>query len=266
MASYGLTGPPGIQGITGITGPTGDQGIHGFQGPNKYYGPLGFSGITGMDGKQGPGGPIGPTGPTGIKGFTGMQGMDGVQGPMGITGPAYANTAGWIADGRNMYSNQTSNVGINISNPAFPLDISGIVNISKIAYVTNMCEYINTLTAVSTNTYNINYANGSMFYLSTPPTSTMTARIYNLPSLTDTTRSYIVNLIYKGTGANYYVNSVNVTNTNTPGAGASNITPKFTQMVYLTLITSSNLIIQTIVYLYLGGNAYVISGVNGYAS
>lgn len=264
MASYGFTGPPGIQGITGITGPTGDQGINGFQG-RPVYGPSGFSGIFGMDGMQGFYGPIGPTGPTGLRGLTGMQGADGYQGPIGSTGAAYATTANWITDGKNMYSNQTSNIGINNTNPGYLLDISGNVNFSKITYVTNMCEFINTITAVSTNTYNVNYANGSMFFLSTAPTSTMRVNIFNLPSLTDTTRSYIINLIYKGTSANNYVNLVNVTNTSTPGAGAS-ITPKFLQTIYISSITSANLIIQTIVYFYLGGNSYIVSSVNGYGS
>lgn len=265
MTSDGFTGPPGIQGIAGITGPTGDQGIDGFQG-SPVYGPYGFSGIFGMDGKQGSCGPVGPTGPTGLRGLTGMQGVDGYQGTIGSTGVAYATTANWMMDGKNMYLNQTSNIGINNVNPAFPLDISGNVNFSKIAYVTNIGEYINTITAVSTNTYNINYENGSMFYLSTPPTSTMTINVFNLPSLTDTTHSYIINLIYKGTNANYYVNQANVTNTSTPGAGDSTITPNFLQTVYISSISSSNLIIQTIVYFYLGGSAYIVSSVNGYGS
>jgi hypothetical protein len=129
-----------------------------------------------------------------------------------------------------------------------------------------MCEKITTLTAASTNTYNIDYSKGSLFYLSTAPTGTMKVNIYNLPSLTDATRSYIVNFIYNGTSANNYVNLVNVTKTSTPGSGVSNITPKFIRSIFISTIGSSNLIFQTIIYFYLGGTAYVVSSVNGYGS
>lgn len=261
----GLTGPPGLIGIIGNTGLTGTQGIYGKQGATGPPGIQGPSGIQGMDGPQGIPGLIGPAGPIGPRGPTGEKGCDGPAGPVGITGIAYASTENWTMDGKNMYVS-SGNIGIRQPNPAYTLDVSGSVNISKISYVTNMCEYINTLTASATNTYNINYANGSLFYLSTPPTATMRVNIFNLPSLTDTTHSYILNFIYKGTSANYYINTVNVTNTSTAGAGVSNITPKFIQTVYISTITSSNLIFQTIVYFYLGSTSYVISSVNGYAT
>jgi len=261
----GFTGPPGLIGTIGNTGLTGIQGVYGIQGRTGPPGIQGPSGIQGMDGTQGVPGPTGPKGPTGTQGPMGAQGIYGPEGPVGITGAAYAYTAGWVTDGRNMYTG-TQNIGIGKSNPGYSLDVSGSVNISKISYVTNMCEYINTLTASSTNTYNINYANGSLFYLSTAPTSTMRVNIFNLPSLTDTTRSYILNFIYKGTSANNYINTVNVTNTSTPGAGVSNITPKFIQSVSISSITSANLVFQTIVYLYIGSTVYVVSSVNGYAS
>lgn len=260
----GFTGPPGETGPIGVIGLTGIQGIVGQQGPIGYPGELGPVGIQGMDGPQGRPGITGPKGPTGGIGSIGIQGIYGPEGPKGITGAAFATTANWTtAYDTNMYSTD-GNVGIGLSNPAYSLDISGTVNISKISYVTNMCEYINTLTAATTNTYNVNYATGSLFFLSTAPTANMTVKIYNLPSLTDTTHSYIVNFIYKGTGQNYYVNAVNVTNAATPSAGATT-TPKFLQTVYVSSITSSNLIFQTVVYFYLGTSSYIVSSVNGYA-
>lgn len=261
----GQKGPQGPDGQQGISGPTGIQGMDGFQG-YPYLGLLGNSGLYGMDGPLGIAGSKGSTGPTGQQGLRGATGMDGPQGVQGVTGSAYAYTKNWITYGTNTYSTNTGNIGINKTNPAYTIDVSGGLNISKITYVTNMCEFITTLTAASTNTYNIDYSRGSMFFLSTAPTSTMTVRIFNLPSLTDTTRSYILNFIYRGTSANNYVNSVNVTRTSTPGSGASNITPKFLQTVYISSITSANLIFQTVVYFYLGGNAYVVSSVNGYGS
>ena len=263
----GQKGPQGIDGQPGNPGPTGMDGMYGFQGiPYPYNGPFGNSGLSGMEGPQGIAGPTGKMGPTGQNGLRGATGNDGLQGPIGITGSAYAYTKSWITYGTNTYSTNPGNIGINNANPAYNIDVSGSLNISKITYVTNMCEFITTLTAISTNTYNIDYSKGSLFFLSTAPTSTMTIRIFNLPSLTDTTRSYILNFIYKGTSANNYVNSVNVTKTSTPGSGVSNITPKFLQPIFLSSITSANLIFQTVVYFYLGGSAYVVSSVNGYGS
>ena len=261
----GFTGPPGAIGILGNTGLTGTAGIYGEQGSTGYTGILGPYGEQGMDGPQGEPGTTGPVGPTGQRGPIGMQGIDGPEGPIGMTGFAFASTANWTTpNDKNTYSTG-GNIGIGVSNPVYLLDVNGTVNISKISYVTNMCEYINTLTASATNVYNINYATGSLFFLSTAPTANMTVKIYNLPSITDTTRSYIVNFIYKGTGQNYYVNAVNVTSASTPSAGATT-TPKFLQTVYVSSITSSNLIFQTVVYFYLGTTSYIVSSVNGYAS
>jgi len=254
----GFTGSPGLIGTIGNIGLTGTQGVYGKQGST------GIPGIQGMDGPQGRPGPTGLKGPTGTLGPRGAQGIYGPEGPIGITGAAYAYNVGWVMDGKNMYTG-TQNIGIGKSNPAYSLDINGSVNISKISYVTNMCEYINTLTASATNTYNINYASGSLFFLSTAPSSTMTIRVFNLPSLTDRTRSYIMNFIYKGTSANNYINSVNVTNTATPGAGTS-YTPKFQQAILISSISSANLIFQTVIYFYIGTTPHVVSSVNGYAS
>jgi len=262
----GQKGPQGLIGPQGIAGPTGIQGIDGFQSSISNLGPFGDSGLYGMDGPLGIAGPMGPTGPTGQQGLSGDIGMDGPQGVQGITGSAAAYTKNWITYGTNTYSTNSGNIGINKTNPAYTIDVSGSLNISKITYVTNMSEQIITLTAVSTNTYNIDYSRGSLFFLSTTPTSRMTVNVFNLPSLTDTTRSYVLNFIYKGTSANNYVNSVNVTKTSTPGSGGSNITPKFLQTIYISSVTSSNLIFQTVIYFYLGGNAHVVSSVNGYGS
>ena len=154
-------------------------------------------------------------------------------------------------------------VGINNENPAYPLDVSGSLNVTNTSFVTNISEKIIT-TSGSSNVYALDYSKGSVFYLSTAPTGEMTFQIYNMPSVTDSTRSYIVSVIYKGTSTNNYATTVNVSTT-TAGAG-SNYTPKFTATPSIGSISSSNLVFQQVIYVYLGSTGYVVSNVNGYGS
>lgn len=266
MSSIGPTGPQGIQGLQGLTGAQGIQGMTGIQGITGMQGQAGPQGIQGYTGPQGF---IGPTGSQGPVGSTGPQGLPGVTGPQGVMGPqgyAYAYTSLWTTNGSNMYfvpPTGGTGVGINNDNPAYPLDVSGSLNVTKTSFVTNISEKIVTATG-SSNVYALDYSQGSVFYLSTAPTAAMTFQIYNMPSVTNTTRSYVVSVIYKGTSANYYATTVNVSTT-TAGAG-SNYTPKFTATPSIGSITSSNLVFQQVIYVYLGSTGYVVSNVNGYGS
>lgn len=265
MSSYGPTGPQGIQGLQGITGAQGIQGSTGIQGPTGIQGQAGSQGSQGVTGPQGY---IGPTGPQGYVGPTGLQGVIGVTGPQGVQGPqgyAYSYTSLWITNGSNMYFVPPAGgtgVGINNATPAFPLDVSGSMNISKTSFVTNISEKIISVTGTS-NAYTLDYSNGSIFYLSTAPTAAMTINIRNVPSITDNTRSYVLSIIYNGTAANYYATSVNVS---TNASAGTTYTPKFTSTPSITAITSAQLVIQQIIYVYLGTTGYVVSNVNGYGS
>jgi hypothetical protein len=153
-------------------------------------------------------------------------------------------------------------VGINNTTPAYPLDVSGSVNITKTSFVTNISEKIISVTG-SSNAYTLDYSVGSIFYLSTAPTAAMTINIRNVPSITDTTHSYVLSIIYNGTAANNYATTVNVS-TNT--SAGTTYTPKFTSTPSITAITSAQLVIQQIIYVYLGTTGYVVSNVNGYGS
>lgn len=249
--NQGIQGPQGIQGSTGIQGPIGPQGI---QGPTGVQGNVGLQGIQGN---------IGPTGPQGIQG---QQGIQGVQGPAsGYTGSAGTNSLWSVDPSQNMYfmvSNTATGVGINTI-PGYSLDISGSLNVSKTSYVSAISEKINTVNGTS-NVYNINVSLGSIFYLSTVPTANMTFQLYNIPSITDASHSYVVSMIYKGTLSNFYGNSVNISNT-TAGSGVTYI-PKFTSIPNISSISSSQLIIQQIIFLYLAGSGFVISNISGYGS
>lgn len=265
MSSFGPTGPQGIQGLQGVTGSQGIQGPTGIQG---LTGTQGQAGIQGIQGNTGPQGVLGPTGPQGLVGSTGPQGIVGVTGPQGVQGPqgyAYAYSSLWTTNGSNMYFVQPSGgtgVGINTTTPAYPLDVSGSVNITKTSFVTNISEKIISVTG-SSNAYTLDYSAGSIFYLSTAPTAAMTINVRNVPSITDTTHSYVLSIIYNGTAANYYATSVNVSTTTSTG---TTYTPKFTSTPSITAITTSQLVIQQIIYVYLGTTGYVVSNVNGYGS
>ena len=247
MSEYGPTGPQGVQGIQGITGPQGIQGIQGIQGQQGFQGQAGSQGVQGNTGPQGvlgstgPQGYIGPTGPQGPYGNTGAQGIpgpQGLQGPnSGLTGPTGSNSL-WISNTGNMYfipSSGSTGVGINTNTPKYTLDISGSLNVSSIAnivrtiYLSNISENIyNAVYSGTANTYNLDYAQSSIFFISNSPSATglMTYNLFNLPTITDPSHSIIVSVIYKGTGSNYYANSVNVSTT-TAGSGTPFV-PSFT--------------------------------------
>jgi len=249
--TQGIQGPTGMQGSTGIQGPVGQQGIQGQQG---------VQGNVGLRGLQGE---IGPTGPQGIQGQQGIQGP-----PSGYTGAAGTSSLWSTDNSQNMYFTVPSTaigVGINNTNPKYTLDISGNINVSKTSYVSAISERINIVSS-SSNIYMLNASLGSIFYLSTPPTANMTLQIYNIPSITDTGHTYVFSVIYNGVFANYYGNSVNITTNSSAGTGGTNYTPKFTSVPNLSSISSSQLIIQQIIYLYLGVSGYVISNVSGYGS
>ena len=247
-----------IQGPTGMQGATGMQGVMGQQGIPGQTGAQGNVGLQGIQGE------IGPTGPQGIQG---QQGIQGIQGPAsGYTGPAGTSSLWSTDNSQNMFFNVSSTaigVGIN-TNPRYTLDISGNLNISKTSYVAAISERINTVTS-SSNVYELNASLGSIFYLSNIPSGNMTLQIYNIPSITDAGHSFVVSVIYNGNFTSYYGNSVNITSSNTAGTG-TNYTPKLTNVPSLSSISNSQLIVQQIIYLYLGGTGYVISNISGYGS
>jgi hypothetical protein len=253
-----------MQGQQGIQGPTGMQGPQGFQGPQGSQGIPGQQGIQGNVGLQGLKGDIGPTGPQGIQG---QQGIQGVQGPAsGYTGQAGTNSLWTVDNSQNMYftvSSTAKGVGINTT-PKYTLDISGNLNISKTSYMSAISERINSVTG-SSNVYILNASLGSIFYLSTAPTANMTLQIYNIPSITDAGHTFVISVIYNGISANFYTDTVNITNTSSAGTGTNYIL-QFTSTPNISNIGNSKLIVQQIIYLYLGGNGYAISNVSGYGS
>jgi hypothetical protein len=221
-------------GFQGIQGPTGMQGIQGIQGSVGPQGIQGEQGVQGNVGLQGLQGEIGPTGPQGIQGQQGIQGP-----PSGYTGSPGTNSLWSVDNSQNMYFTVPSNatgVGIN-TNPKYTLDISGNINVSKTSYMSSISERINNVTG-SSNVYILNASLGSIFYLSTAPTSNITLQIYNISSITDAGHTFVISVIYNGTSANFYANSVNVTNSSNAGTGTSYI-PKFTSIPSISNISNN---------------------------
>jgi hypothetical protein len=69
-------------------------------------------------------------------------------------------------------------------------------------------------------------------------------------------------------GVNYTFLTKDATtvNVSTNTSAGTSYTPKFTSTPSITAITSSQLVIQQIIYVYLGTTGYVVSNVNGYGS
>jgi hypothetical protein len=124
----GLVGPPGPAGAVGPTGPAGAVGPTGPAGAVGPTGPAGPMGPAGADGAAGPTGPMGPAGTDGAVGPVGPAGPAGpagAVGPAGPQGPAGPPGEGWAANGNDLYTTATGNVGLGTQSPAAKLDVAG---------------------------------------------------------------------------------------------------------------------------------------------
>jgi hypothetical protein len=140
--------------------------------------------------------------------------------------------------------------------------------VSKVSYINSISETIISVSGTNSN-YQLNYNLGSIFFLTTVPNSVMTVQLYNLPSITDSTRSYVISVIFPGQyNSNFYVNNLYV---NTGSADLSNsFIPHFTNVPSVSTVTSGQLIIQQFIYLYqtINGTStgYVLSNINTYTN
>jgi collagen type VII alpha len=147
--STGATGANGATGITGANGATGPTGTNGTAGTNGAAGSTGANGPTGATGAAGTNGTTGATGAgggaTGSTGYTGATGAGGgatgATGSTGATGPTGSDAnvvAGsglsyssdtlnsvWTKSGKNIYNNNSGNVGVGTGTPTELLDVAG---------------------------------------------------------------------------------------------------------------------------------------------
>jgi len=152
--ALGVIGPQGERGFTGNTGRTGATGI---------IGPTGYIGHTGGTGPSGPIGLQGVSGPTGYIGHTGPSGPIGLQGDTGPSGPSL-----W-----NLEMNQTDinyingNVSIGKTSPSYTLDVYGNVMISNALIINKKIENISsTIIQTSPNFITLDYLSGTTFTIS----------------------------------------------------------------------------------------------------
>jgi hypothetical protein len=146
------------------------------------------------------------------------------------------------------------------------LDVSGTMVVSKTSYVTNISEKMVDISANNgtTNTYNLDYSQSSIFYIQAAPTDsagTINVNVLNVPSLTNSSQTYTLTLLVKGTGgANCYCGNVYLTTASTV-TGGTYYTPRFSSTPSVSSVTSSDLITQQIVYIYKSDIQKVISSV-----
>ena len=256
----GVTGATGIQGETGATGPIGATGITGATGPSGLIGATGvnysdyiywannnwavdgsnvhigsnagqynqslYSVAVGMN-----------AGRTGLGSNSIAIGYNAnVTGENNIFLNASGNGLSKFAKTNAFYvkpvrttAGETGNVVIydqgtnEITNTHTTyLDSSGNLNapglnISTISYFSTLSERIVTISSGTT----CNYSLGGIFNLSTAVGAKFKVTITGLPSTTDTTRTYIISLIYSVSAAGaFYCDGVTLN-------GGANITPKF---------------------------------------
>ena len=121
---------------------------------------------------------------------------------------------------------------------------------------------------IDTNTYNLNYNQGGIFYLEPPSDSsgTIICNLLNLPSLTNPNQTYVVSTVIRGTsGANCYCANVYVTNQSTVTGGTYYI-PKFSSTPNVSNITNTNFVTQQLVYFYQSDISAVMSNVTPFTS
>ena len=152
-------------------------------------------------------------------------------------------------------------VGVNNTAPSYNVDISGTLRTSLTSYVTNISELISTATIV-TNAVTCNYKLGSIFYIGTP-TANFTVNITNLPSITESTRSYIISVLYvSDSNTPRYGTGTSVSTTATIG---TSVTPNFSNTPITTTVTG-RLMAQQFIVLYINSTLYVISNVSAYVN
>ena len=158
-------------------------------------------------------------------------------------------------------------MAIGKTTPTVQLDISGNLSVSKVSYLSNITEKINVASVDLDLSCNLDFSQGSVFYLGTVLSNNIRFNIQNIPNVKDLSRSYVVTAMYKGNNVsssnNYYGNVVSV-NTGTNPANATVFTPKF-GVTPTTYSTNNALVTQTMAYLYFADSSYVISNVTNYS-
>jgi len=244
QGATGMTGAPGAQGDVGAQGDTGAQGAQGAQGDTGAQGAQGVNGVgsTGAQGAQGFQGVIGAQGAQGVNGVgsTGAQGAQGFQGVIGAQG----------AQG-------FQGVPATMNNSTF----TGTTSIDRL-HVNEVSEGITTATWTS-NAATVDYGTSALYYLSISgtPTTNITLTVNSLPSITESSRIYVMTVIYPQSGSRYVASVIYRTGTS---GGTTTVTPMFPSTPALTGTTG--LVVQQIIFIYQNAAMNVISNVTKYGT
>jgi hypothetical protein len=222
----------------------------------RDVGPTGMTGCTGWTGQ---------IGPTGIRGHTGYTGDTGPIGPTGFTGITGPTGPSFFKSNPDNSIYFLDDVAIGKTIPDTSLDISGSLSVSRTSFLSTVSEKIGSKIADTTNVYTVDYKDAGLFYIrDLSSVSTATLKVRNVPSLTDSSGSYIISAIMKGNESeNCYVGSVNLSTNDNDG---TTYTPQFISPPEVSSATSSNLIIQQLAYVYLDTSGHVLSNVSAYTS
>ena len=126
------------------------------------------------------------------------------------------------------------------------LDVSGAAHVLGVTYVTNIAEEINAVTFSTAIT--CDYSQSSVFYIGSAPTANFTINLINMPSITNTSRSYVVTIAYWGATSNFYCNSASVSTSSS--VNSTKITPNFSSTPTATVASGTHLVLQQLVYFY----------------
>ena len=134
---------------------------------------------------------------------------------------------------------------------------------NDICTVGNLSEVISATTGSAGGPYTADYNNASVFYLNAAPTSATnyTLNIINLPSLTNSTRSYVITVINNTGIKNAYCSSLTLSTTGTTG---STYTMVFNGGSSAISISSSTATVQQFAVMYYSGTLFVLSNVSGF--
>jgi hypothetical protein len=168
--------------------------------------------------------------------------------------------SGGVGVGANLYVGGTTQT---TSTSTGALVVSGGVGISGNVYIggnntVGNCAFLSTISEKNVSvtwsaTTTVDYRLGGIFWLgSVSSGTTFTVNISNLPSITDTTRSYIITIIYTTTAAGQYCNSVGIST----GTSYTTYTPKFNGGSAAISVANTNVVTQqiTIAYIYSSTN------------
>ena len=172
-----------------------------------------------------------------------------------------------VAIGKTDSNTYATNTALDVSgsiNVTSDASFNANINVNKISFLSNVAEKIVTTTIGTDASCNLDYSQGSIFYLgSTAPSSNMRFNITNLPNTKDLSRSYLVTTIYKGNGT-YHGNTVTVSTTSST-LNAPTYTPVFPSAPSSVIVTGK-LVTQTVGYLYFADASYVVSNTTCYSN